>query len=71
MPFMDGPEFLLKVRKKKKKLGKIPCILYSNGYDSDLIFRVGRKVKLDNYISKPFDHQDLGERIRPLEKKFK
>ena len=66
MPGIDGHEVCRRV-KKDKKLKPIPLVmLTAKGQKSDA--EEGLELGADDYIIKPFDPYELGERIRSIVK---
>lgn len=57
MPDMDGYEFLENVRGTQEWVG-IPFI-FLTAFDTDGAMRIGKELGVDDYLTKPFDPEDL------------
>lgn len=62
MPRIDGYEFQAQVRKRQELLGVPFIFLTARGGKADI--RLGKELGADDYITKPFDEEDLLVAVR-------
>jgi DNA-binding response OmpR family regulator len=63
MPVLMGDE-IVRILKKDKETAQIPVIMFSASRESK---RIASEVGADDYIAKPFNIEDLNNKIRALE----
>ena len=63
MPGMNGLEFLLKARERAPE---VPRVLITAFPDLDLAMRAINEANIENFLTKPFDANQVIERVRDL-----
>jgi PAS domain S-box-containing protein len=64
MPVMDGFELCRRIR-QDRRLASLPVILLTSFFDEDKVI-LGLEAGADSFISKPFEKEELLERVREV-----
>lgn len=66
MPKMDGPELIRRIREQSKNGYVYTILLTSKSHKRDFV--EGMQSGADEFVSKPFDHDELHARLRAAER---